>query len=767
MKYGRFIILLAMASSLFTGCEEDIEPITPPDPGTEQEKPIENEDTPKRYKSIKEYALEYTPNMQIGIGLGADIYVRDQKYKSTVDENFQIYTTGNAMKHSSVVTSSGALNFSLIDSFLAKIPSDVDVYGHNFLWHTQQKQDYLMSLIAPERKVAEPQEIDFDNVVTNSGFEDGTDGWTGFWGHYTYDIVQPGYESDNAIHFTIGSECVNQWDAQLFWQLEEYLVPGETYYYEFYAKSDCGLQCQFLAQNAEYSGIYKDTFTPGTDWTFCSGSFTLGESELADIERAGVQFGGEPGSQIWFDDFKFGKVNGSEGGDQLRDLIGTDGQFEWTDGTTGQWTGFWSKYTYQLVSPGYESDQAMEFTLTADCVNMWDAQLFYPVNLEVGKSYAYSFRAKSDSGLSAQFISQNDAYDGIYKTTWELTDEWTLCEGEFTYNMSDPADLCRVGVQFGRAESEGAKLWIDDFKFYEKVERSSSASVHNSSQKSGSSYIYIYKTAEEKKAILLEAMESWIRQMAEHMGDRVVAWDVINEPIADGYNAWRGINNVFDGKDKAPVEHNGLTLNWASDHWYWAYFIGKEYAVKAFEYARKYCAPDAKLYVNDYNLEISPGKLDALIDFAEYIDESNSTGGPLVDGIGTQMHVQASITKDKVDAMFKTMAATGKLVRVTELDVAIGTDNPSEAQLLAQAETYKMIVESYKENVPEAQQSGITLWTLSDNPAEHLYWLKGDSPNLFDSNYERKLAYKYFCDGLAGFNISEENGGLNWKSPEL
>lgn len=42
------------------------------------------------------------------------------------------------------------------------------------------------------------------------------------------------------------------------------------------------------------------------------------------------------------------------------------------------------------------------------------------------------------------------------------------------------------------------------------------------------------------------------------------------------------------------------------------------------------------------------------------------------------MHVTASsITREQIDAMFQTMAATGKLVRVTELDVALGTASPS------------------------------------------------------------------------------------------
>lgn len=580
MKYSRFISLILAGSLFLAACEEED---TPPVNNQGNKPALTPAEVLAKYKTIKEYAAEYVPDMKIGLGLGADIYIKDAAYRNTADKNFQIYTMGNAMKHSSVVKADGKLNFSLIDSFLAKAPNDIPVYGHNFIWHTQQNQQYLKSLIAPEMSGDGTQEEICENVVTNSGFENGTEGWSGFWGKYTYAVESPGRDgSGKAIHFTLSSETEVNYDAQLFWTLSSFLEPGVTYHYEFYAKSDSGLACQFLGQNADYGGIYKDIFNTGSDWTFYYGDFTYNEGDEDNIERVGLQFGGTPGAQIWIDDFKFGRKTGG---------------------------------------------------------------------------------------------------------------------------------------------SDGA---------------------------------YVYKTAEEKKTILLGAMESWIRQMAEHMGDRVIAWDVINEPIADGSNGWRGIDNVFNGQDKAPVEYNGLNLNWASDHWYWGYFIGKEYAVKAFEYARKYCASGSKLFVNDYNLEISPGKLSALVRFVNYIDQNNSTGGPLVDGIGTQMHVNTSITKEKVDDMFRVMAATGKLVRITELDVSVGTAEPTSYQLKAQAETYRMIIESYKENVPEAQQSGITVWTLSDAPAEHLYWLKDDAPNLFDGKYVRKLAYKYFCDGLAGKDISED-----------
>ena len=112
--------------------------------------------------------------------------------------------------------------------------------------------------------------------------------------------------------------------------------------------------------------------------------------------------------------------------------------------------------------------------------------------------------------------------------------------------------------------------------------------------------------------------------------------------------------------------------------------------------------------------------------------------------------------------MFKTMAATGKLVRVTELDVRLGTATPSAEQLETQALTYQYIAESYIKNVPESQRSGITIWTLTDHAREHEYWLPDESPNLFDKDYNRKHAYKGFCDGLAGRDVSEDFTGEDY-----
>lgn len=613
MKRNRIILSLIACTLTLTGCDDQIMEWQKADGNiNSSEIPLELNEKIALYSSIKTYAGQFTPNMTIGLGLGADLYINDEAYRKVADDNFQMFTTGNAMKHDAIVKSDGTLDFTTMDNFINIVPADIKMYGHNFIWHTQQKQDYLRKLIAPTMHIESDGNI--ANVLSgdNSNFNGGTLGGWGSWG-----------------------------------------------------------------SNKESQNVENNS---GPDGSAC---MVLKNKD--------------------------------------------DGQ-------------------------AYSAQCAYEFT----------------DYLETNKTYIIKFKAKSSSNsgeLQFQYQNSSSGNQGGYQT-FDVGTEWNTFEYEFTVNETH-TDVTRIILNFGKVN---ATYYIDDIEFGLKI-------TENSKQRNAirSSITYTFKTPEEKKAALETAMEAWIKGMLEHVknDNRFVAWDVINEPIADGSNEWRGINNVFGGTDgdgnpdTEPVEdpENGLLLNWADNHFYWGYYLGKGYATKAFELARQYAPANMKLYVNDYNLEISPNKLAALIDFVKYIDENNATGQPIVDGIGTQMHVTASsITREQIDAMFQTMAATGKLVRVTELDVALGTASPSAEQLELQANVYQMIFESYKANVPEAQQSGITIWTLSDNAAEHEYWLPDESPNLFDGNYNRKHAYKGVCDGIAGKDISEEFSGDDWKN---
>ena len=786
---------------LLTGCDDQImqwgKPANHADV-TKAEIPIAVKEVIANYDNIKDYAQQYTPNMKIGIGMGADLYANNENGEGDLaNANYQVFTPGNAMKNDAIMGNSGSLNFATVDKLLAALDGNMQLYGHNFFWHTQQNQTYLKSLIAPTLVVE--SDGDVANVLSGdaSDFNGGSTGGWGSWGSNKKDAgVVAGAGQDGTAALVLENKGDgNAWEAQCAYDFNDFLEMNKTYVIKFKAKSSSPAgELQFQYQNGStYSsqGGYNN-FTVGTDWQTFQYEFTI--TKYDDVNRIILNFG-KVGGTYTIDDIQFG-LKQEDPMDNV--LVGDASDFE--GGTTGSWGSWGSNKESAEVEDGagYNNSKGLALKNKGDG-NAWEAQCAYTFDdaLQGGKKYIIQFYAKSSSAAGElQFQYQNGSTyssQGGYNT-FSVGTDWVKCEFTFT-----PAydDANRIILNFGKV---GATYYIDNIKFgLAKDQTSATRGIQyvlarngkaRKATRAGSKMYYILKTPAEKQAALEGAMEAWVSGVANHLKEKNVVpfgYEVINEPIADGSNMYRGLSEgTFGGTwtdddgntqyDAAPTEDdaNGLTLNWGSGHWYWGYYV-PDYHVKAFQLARKYLPADTKLFVNDYNLETSPKKLEALIKFAKEIDEKN--GSPIVDGIGTQMHVTlncsdnaeknaASIAelKAKVDAMFQTMAATGKLVRVTELDLSLGTGTPSSNQYKAQSDAYRMIVESYKANVPEAQQSGITVWSLSDNEAEHEYWLKGQVPNLFDKDYKRKWAYKGFCDGIAGEDLGLKYGGEEYKA---
>ena len=107
------------------------------------------------------------------------------------------------------------------------------------------------------------------------------------------------------------------------------------------------------------------------------------------------------------------------------------------------------------------------------------------------------------------------------------------------------------------------------------------------------------------------------------------------------------------------------------------------------------------------------------------------------------MHLDISTPnlESKIEASLKDLTATGKIVRISELDLK----NTSEA---AQADLFKFIFQKYIEIVPQPQRGGITFWGINDKDS----WLgENNHPLLWKgSQYEIKEAYKtlylYLCE---------------------
>ena len=801
MKINKIMIPVVASAMLLTGCDDQImqwgKPADHADV-TKAEIPLAVKEVIANYDNIKDYAQQYTPNMKIGIGMGADLYANNENGEGDLaNANYQVFTPSNAMKNDAIMGNSGSLNFATVDKLLAALDGNMQLYGHNFFWHTQQNQTYLKSLIAPTLVVE--SDGDIANVLSGdaSDFNGGSTGGWGSWGSNKKDAgVVAGAGQDGTAALVLENKGDgNAWEAQCAYDFNDFLEMNKTYVIKFKAKSSSPageLQFQYQNGNTYSSQGGYNNFTVGTDWQTFQYEFTI--TKYDDVNRIILNFG-KVGGTYTIDDIQFG-LKQEDPMDNV--LAGDASDFE--GGTTGSWGSWGSNKESAEVEEGvgYNNSKALALKNKGDG-NAWEAQCAYTFDdaLQAGKKYIIQFYAKSTSAAGElQFQYQNGttySSQGGYNT-FSVGTDWVKCEFTFT-----PAydDANRIILNFGKV---GATYYIDNIKFGLAKDQSTATrgiqyvlarnGKARKATRAGSKMYYILKTPAEKQAALEGAMEAWVSGVANHLKEKNVVpfgYEVINEPIADGSNMYRGLSEgTFGGTwtdddgntqyDAAPTEDdaNGLTLNWGSGHWYWGYYV-PDYHVKAFQLARKYLPAETKLFVNDYNLETSPKKLEALIKFVKEIDEKN--GSPIVDGIGTQMHVTLNCSdnaeknaaniaelKTKVDAMFQTMAATGKLIRVTELDLSLGTGTPSSNQYKAQSDAYRMIVESYKANVPEAQQSGITVWSLSDNEAEHEYWLKGQVPNLFDKDYKRKWAYKGFCDGIAGEDLGLKYGGEEYKA---
>lgn len=417
----------------------------------------------------------------------------------------------------------------------------------------------------------------------------------------------------------------------------------------------------------------------------------------------------------------------NQNGDYLRSLAtiagstnvftNQNGDFEL--GSASSFAPHWARLAAAPATANYEVEtssvaqgtRAFKVTVTALGSNPYDVQMIqnngsdnywpgvqgtqYVMKLWARTSTAGgSFRVINQAGSSASLAPNYDLYPDA---TWK---EYSI---PFTCADNNPS----LKVWFNKTGT----YWIDDIRIFQ-------ASV----APPGSPVV-----AEKVDS----AMKKWIRASVTRYPGKVKAWDVVNEPYTDG----------------SPVLRNGSGTS--GDTYYWAEFLGRSYIAKAFTYAREYDAT-SDLFLNDYNLEFNPAKVDSFVALANQL----KTQGIPITGVGTQMHISTATAKPGIDAMFVKLASTGLKVKISELDIRINPSNitgfvPAASNLTEQAELFKYIVQSYYNNVPAAQRYGITVWGVSDNTS----WIvlsqgKEDFPLLFDQNYRKKPAYAGFWQGL-------------------
>ncbi len=267
------------------------------------------------------------------------------------------------------------------------------------------------------------------------------------------------------------------------------------------------------------------------------------------------------------------------------------------------------------------------------------------------------------------------------------------------------------------------------------------------------------QTPEEKKDTLTKAMDRWIKGMMEACQGKVKAWDVVNEAIS-------GQDKDGDGYyDLQSASRGTVSKEDAKANFYWQDYLGDlDYVRTAVRLARQYGPKDVKLFINDYNLESDWDNNMKLKSLIHWIQQWEADGVTKIDGIGSQMHITCYMNKQVEESkknaivnMLKLLAQSGKLVRISELDMCLVDENGNnvhtadvtEEQHHAMADLYKFVVSKYLEIIPVAQQWGICQWCATDSPANS-GWLANSPTGLWDLNYNRKHTYAGFADGLQG-----------------
>jgi len=218
-------------------------------------------------------------------------------------------------------------------------------------------------------------------------------------------------------------------------------------------------------------------------------------------------------------------------------------------------------------------------------------------------------------------------------------------------------------------------------------------------------------------ADLRAAFENHIRTVAEHYRGRVIAWDVVNEAIADDGSGLR--DTVFRQK------------------------LGDQYIADAFRLTRQ-ADPQALLFYNDYGGEGLSQKSNRIYDLVQGL---RAQGVP-IDGVGLQMHITATNppSEASIAANMRRLASLGLSVNISEMDVRI-RDVPGTAQI--RLDVQKSVYRSHVGVcVAEPRCDGVTFWGFTDAHSWIDRQFGADDPLLFDEQYAVKPAYYGVLDAL-------------------
>ena len=686
---------------------------------------VEKPQTIAQYEYLNDYAplKEYLdrdahPGFKVSAALAVDEFNQQGPLFRLAAHNFDEIVAGNAMKMASCVNDQGVMDFSKVSSFVrAAEDAGLTVYGHTLAWHAQQPRKWLEKLIADKELDVDPDQKTFTELSRQT-YQDGP-----------FPFYQMGCAPDiinGSIHF------VPTGDWSQFFCMTGCSMKAGNYVAILHIKSTKDGMISLTAQNGWGAEAQKITQ-----------KFTVKANEWVDAEVA---------------------LNDIQGGNYDFILLPEtfDGTLDLQSVTIGQYESPAMEVEQEVKHQTYQDGPFPYYQMgcAPDVINgsihfvpTGDWSQFFCVTgapLTPG-NYAVDVEIKSTKSGNIKMTVQNgwggdaESRDG----TVALKEGWTTARFKMTLEQGGNYDFIL------KPETFDATLDLKSVTIKKIVKMNS-----------------IPLTPQEKSDTLTWAMNKWISGMMQATEGKVKAWDLINEAVSGGGN----VNGFYALQTEATSEHNPQDFYWQD------YFTPEMYGPIVEKAARDAYAAvegtnpeDLKLFINDYNLESDWDNNQKVKSLKYWIEVWEKKGKELgwntkIDGIGSQMHIsyyeneQTLESKKKaIQNMLTIMAGTGRLVRISEIDMGYvdkdGKDVttaqleklPIEERVAkekAMAEHYKWIIEQYFKIVPVSQQYGICQWCLTDSPTDS-GWRPGQPVGLWNLNYQRKPAYGGFADGLA------------------
>lgn len=733
MKHlDKLIPTMAMGVALLTSCADNDMPffgVT--DPGTKAEYAYLNE-----YDVLKNYINpNANPNFKLGLGVDAGSFDAGNAQYQIAATNFNEVTPGNEMKYASIVGDDGSMNFSTVANMIEDAKAaNLTIYGHTLAWHSQQNVKYLNSLIADKVVDSGPAE---SAEIEDAMIDYGTLGSYNWWnGGKDYGVeIEINSEGNLLIH---SKKTDPTYAAQYHVADGINWVAGRDYTFTM------------MARASEYAGV-----------TFCAGTWggnkntTVGiTSEWQEIEvtlRPDVDGSGfimfQSGTFEGDIEVQWIRVTHTETQESMKNVYLYQNDFSGTE-----YPGGWGDThpTFEIVQGAGPDGSAAYKISNPTAMASYQAQ--FAVDFDTpftnGEKYFVSYWIKGSgsgnlgNGLQAPnagYASAGEFGNAAFNTEWKQVTLSCTCSRD---------DATRLIFSFGDFVGD---IYIDDLQFY--IQEPANMEP---------------LTPEEKKDTLTWAMDQWITGIMNATGGYVTTWEAVNEAVG-------GADNDGDGWYELQTANPDNADD--ANSFYWQDYLSPEdyvpivtkLATQRFQEAGG-DPSQLKLFINDYNLESwwdGNQKLKSLIHWIKDVWEPR---GAKIDGIGTQMHVSYIMNEsdqkaqeDAIVNMFQLLASSGKLIKISELDVGIvpqafgtplTTDQVTYEQKLKIADFCQFIIQKYFEIIPAAQQYGITQWNCTDSPAGS-GWRPGEPVGLWDANYSRTPTYGGFANGLAGKVIVE------------